>query len=221
MSSFVCMWWSECTDCYQQQWDKPFSKSKQSRKREKKTNLSNFVFGLAHFTVFSPKIHFIFSLSCTQAKPIDIYLFFFSGFFFLDWTYSVFFLFWNGMQCRLVSVVHTEICLYLVFEYALTICFFISEWHVLSIRLEILKYLSIHFFSFVRSFIRPVCQTDTDPNSNEIEPAHIDNGRRNSLTDRTKTEKLSPDDATIIQIIYGFKWLRSISIKIKKTKNCW
>lgn len=214
MSSFVCMWWSRCTDCYQQQWDQPFSKSKQPRKRQKKL-LCQTLFLCWHISQSSARksiLYFLY-LQLRQSRSTFICSFFLVFSSSNEHFFSI--LEWNAMSSCLCCPYRDLFVLGIwirvddLFLHIRMTCTFNSIGNI-EILVDSL---------FVCSFIRPVCQTDTDPNSNEIEPAHIDNGRRNSLADRTKTEKPSPDDVAIIQIIYGFKWLRSISIKIKKSKK--
>lgn len=156
------VWWSRCTDRYQL-WDKPFSKV---NNRRKKLLCQTFFLCVGTFLQSSVRNNvscvYVFFLSCFQSKPIDIYLSF--GFVF-------------PRMCVCLVLMHGMLsCLFRdLFVLSIWKCrsyFSISEWHVFSIRLEILKYFSITFF---------FSSVKRDTNSNEIWTAHIDNGRPNSL----------------------------------------
>lgn len=91
--------------------------------------------------------------------------------------------------------------------------FSISQWHVLSIWLEMSKTFQTFFPIHGRSVGRSVCQT----HSNEIEPAHIDMTGWHSLDSEKQWD--SNVWATIAQIIYGAGMIILISIKIKIADN--
>lgn len=157
------------TDCYQQR-DKPFSKVN----NRKKTTLS-ISFFLSHSLALSQSLLWIsIFFFIFHSVKVDRHLFVFLVIFFPESVCRS-----NGM----FRSTDRWICLWTLFGFVRRRFFSISQWHVLSIWLEMSKTFQFFFPTVTRFGL-----SNKHTHSNEIEPAHIDTVAWNSLGLNEKTK---------------------------------